>query len=661
MEKVLIFGGTAEGRNLAEYLYKNRISFHICVATEYGEKLLPEGEGISITARRLDVDEMKALILEQQIGTVIDATHPYAALVTKNIKTACKETKTEYIRLSREEAGDALGDHIYVDSVEEAAQYLKANTGNALLTTGSKELAKYTVVPEYGTRLYARVLSTPKVVEECVELGFEGRNLICMQGPFSEELNYVMLKQIKADYLVTKESGDAGGFEEKLRAAKKAGAKAIVIGRPEEDKGISLSQCLEKLNHQFQIESKQKITLLGIGMGAYETMTLEGIRACENAQVIIGAKRILDTLERFHKPVLETYKGEEIDRFIKEHKEYQSIVIALSGDVGFYSGARNLLKILDQYEPEVIPGISTMGYLASKLKTSWEDIKALSIHGRRANMISAIKNNSKVFSLLEGKHHVNELCEELIQYGLSDITLAIGEDLSYDTEKIRIGTPNSLKKESFGSLCALYAENGNAGKTVVTHGLPDEAFLRGKVPMTKEEVRSISISKLGLSKDSVIYDIGAGTGSVAIEMALQAAEGEVYAIEKNREGIQLIQENKKKFGVSNLITVEGTAPLALEDLPSPTHAFIGGSSGNLKEIVSVLLKKNKKIRVVMNGITLETVGEAMSCLKTMEVRDINIVQVSVSKAKAVGDYHMMMGQNPIYIISCTGGLEDETA
>lgn len=661
MEKILIFGGTVEGRSLAEYLYKSGVPFHICVATEYGEKLLPEGEGISVTAKRLDAEDMKTLIAEKQIETVIDATHPYATLVSENIKHACEEAAVSYLRLIREDSMERKEDCIYVESVEEAAGYLKENPGNALLTTGSKELKKYTIVPDYGTRLYARVLSTPKVVEECVELGFEGRNLICMQGPFSEELNYVMLKQIKAAYLVTKDSGDAGGFEEKLRAAKRAGAKAIVIGRPVQDEGLDLNQCLQKLMKELHLEPKKKIILLGIGMGAYETMTIEGVRACEDAQVIIGAKRIVDSLKRFGKPVMESYKGEEIKDFIKEHEEYQSIVIALSGDAGFYSGAKKLLELLKDYEPEVLPGISTVVYLASKLKTSWEDIKMISVHGRKANMISAVKNNRKVFALLEGKQHINELCKEFIRYGLSHIQLAIGEDLSYDTEKIRIGTPDTLKEENFGSLCALYAENEEAENTVITHGLSDESFLRGKVPMTKEEVRSVSISKMKLTKDSIIYDIGAGTGSVAVEMALQAREGFVYAVERNRDGIQLIEENQKKLGASNLLAVEGMAPQALQELPAPTHAFIGGSSGNLKEILELLLEKNKEVRIVINAITLETVAEAVQCLKTMKVQDVDITQITVSKAKILGGYHMMMGQNPVYVISCKGGLDHETA
>ena len=207
----------------------------------------------------------------------------------------------------------------------------------------------------------------------------------------------------------------------------------------------------------------------------------------------------------------------------------------------------------------------------------------------------------------------------------------------------------------------LVVENPEAGSLPVTHGLDDEPFIRGKVPMTKGEVRSVSLSRLRLKQDSVVYDVGAGTGSVSIEMALQAWEGMVYAIEKNPEAVALIGENQKKFRASNIQVVEGLAPEAMEDLPAPTHAFIGGSSGNLKEIMELLLRKNPACRIVINAIALESVAETLNCLKALPVTDVDISSVTAARSKALGRYHMMMGQNPVYIISCTGGSDDDDA
>ena len=175
--------------------------------------------------------------------------------------------------------------------------------------------------------------------------------------------------------------------------------------------------------------------------------------------------------------------------------------------------------------------------------------------------------------------------------------------------------------------------------------------------MTKEEVRGISLSKLQLTRNSIVYDVGAGTGSVSVEIAMQAVEGRVYAIEKKPEAVELLYKNKEKFAADNLEIVEGLAPEACVDLPVPTHAFIGGSSGNMKDILKLLLSKNPGIRVVINCIALESVGEAMNCLNVLPFEQVDIAQVQVAKGKKAGSYHLMMGQNPVYVISCRGKEE----
>jgi precorrin-6Y C5,15-methyltransferase (decarboxylating) len=654
MSKVLVFAGTVEGRRIAEYLYRSDIAVHVCVATDYGEKLLPKGNGITISSKRLTIEEMKVMFIDQQISLVIDATHPYAVLVSQNIKQACEETGKEYIRVLRGSIQGQTEHCTYLDSVEAAVQYLKGTEGNVLLTTGSKDLARFTEVPDYHKRLFARVLSTPSVVAECSKLGFEGRNLICMQGPFSEELNYALLKQIDAKYLVTKESGSAGGFLEKLAAAGRAGVTALVVGRPSKEDGVSFEECLRILRGRFSIRKGKKITLLGIGMGSLDNMTIEGRNACEKADVLIGAKRMLDSLEGFNKPVFTSYQAEEIKEFIERHEEYTDFVVALSGDTGFYSGATKLIELLENYELEVLPGISSAVYLCAKLKKTWQDVKFLSNHGRYENLIGAVKKQEKVFSLLGGQGGAGNLCQKLIDYGLEDVVVYLGEQLSYDDEKITVGSPSQLINHTYAEPCVVLIENKDAKSSVVSHGYSDQSFIRGQVPMTKEEIRSISISKLRLTKNAVIYDIGAGTGSVAVEMALLATEGIVYAIEKKSEAIGLIEENKKKLGADNLVVIEGIAPEVMEQLPVPTHAFIGGSSGNLSEIMKLLLQKNPEVRIVINAITLETMSEALHCVKGLAVTEVEVVQVSISKSQAMGDYHMMLGQNPVNIISCTG-------
>lgn len=662
MSDVLLFGGTAEGRKIAEYLCENGVRVHACVATNYGSSLLPDHPNVSVSMQRLDEDEMRGLIQSLGSPLVIDATHPHAAIVTENIRNACSVAEAEYIRIIRDGGASPEGSYQTFFNIDEAVEYLKKTQGNVLVTTGSKELSKYTSIENYRNRIFARVLSTIEVLEECRRLGFEGKNLICMQGPFSQELNYSMMKHVDAKYLVTKESGGSGGFSEKLEAAQKAGVSVLVIGRPAVETGMELADCFHFLRTRFfpKAAVSRKIVLTGIGMGSRNNMTMEAYQALESADLIIGAKRLTDAAGFSYKPVYNSYKDCEIRQYIEEHPEYEKIVIALSGDVGFYSGAKRLIKALAGYNPRILCGISTVSYLCSKLGESWEDACLTSIHGREENILDRIAKNRKVFALLGGKKTVDDLCRELIRFNLKDVMLHIGERLSYPDEKITSGKPEEILGKNFESLIALLIVNEEADPGIVTHGIADEEFLRAKVPMTKEEVRSISLSKLRLKKDSVIYDIGAGTGSVSVEMALQSPDGVVYAVEKNEEAALLIEKNSIKFSTGNLRIIRALAPDGLAGLPAPTHAFIGGSSGNMREILEELLVKNPHIRIVINASTLETMGEITGIIKEFPMTDLNIVQISASRAKKIGNYHMMEGINPVSIISFTGDGEGET-
>lgn len=650
MEKVIVFAGTTEGYELCRFLSEHQISVYACAATEYGGKALTETPYLHIHTGRLSREEMEAFFLKEAPNFVLDATHPYAAEVTDNIKSACEKTGFFYQRVLREQ-GRQAEKAVYVESTEAAAEFLNTTEGNVLLTTGSKELKKFLGVKDYKERLYARVLSLPSVMEECSAAGFEGKHLIGMQGPFSRELNEAMLRQFHCRYLVTKDSGKAGGFQEKIDAAFSCGAIPVIIGRPLKEEGLSLVECKKWLSQKFGFSLKPQITLLGIGMGSRDTLTIEGEKALEKAELLIGARRIADSVKMPHHTVIYEYDSEKILKCIEENSQYEHIVIALSGDVGFYSGAKKLLHNLGE-DTRVICGISSVVYFMAKAGLSWDDAKIVSAHGRNCNLVSLICHSKKVFSILGTKDGISSLAGRLVSYGMGDVLLYVGENLSYENEKIFVKPAKELVSYEGDTLCVVCAYNENASELMSTHGIKDECFIRGKAPMTKEEVRTVSLMKLGLSEDSVCYDVGAGTGSVAVEMALRAHQGKVYAIEKKEDALALILENKKKFAADNLEIVGGCAPEAMEELPVPTHAFIGGSSGNLKDIIRLLLNKNPEVKIVINCITLETVGEAMEAVREFDFQERDIVQMSVSRSKEVGRYHMMMGENPIYIFTC---------
>ena len=656
MYKAIVFAGTTEGYAICNFLAENGVSVYACAATEYGGSLLKENEFLHVSAGRLKTEDMEELFHKVAPEIVLDATHPYAAEVTKNIRKACENAGVRYQRVLRPE-GDKSSEAVYVESPEEAAEFLSGTEGNIFLTTGSKELAKFTVIPDYKERIFARVLSVPSVIQSCAELGIEGKHLIGMQGPFSAEINEAMLRQFQCSYLVTKDTGLAGGFPEKIEACQRCGATPVIIGRPLKEEGLSLPEARGFLAKFFNLKLSQKISLVGIGMGAEKTLTLEGKKVFDEAELLIGAKRMTEAVQKPGQSVLNEYRSEKIVEYIKAHPEYRTVAIALSGDVGFYSGAKKLVDLLEG-NVEVICGISSVVYFMAKIGLSWDDAKIVSAHGRKCNLVSLIRHNPKMFSILGTEDGVASLARKLVYYGMGDVILYVGENLSYENEKIFHDKAENLTEYRGDALSVVTAYNENATPLSAVHGIRDEEFLRGKAPMTKEEVRTVSLSKLCLAEDSVCYDVGAGTGSVSIEMALRAWNGEVYAIEKKEDALGLLKENRQKFAVDNLKIIPGTAPEAMMELPVPTHAFIGGSSGNMNEIVKLLLEKNPEVRIVINCITLETVTEAMNAIRDFNLTDVDIVQLGAARSKTVGRYHMMMGENPIYIISCSGRGEE---
>ena len=662
MCKVILFGGTTEGRLLAQFLDENRIDSVVCVATEYGGSLVRGCSYVKVIEERLDETEMEELINSEKPQLVIDATHPFAKIVTENILRASENTETEYMRVVRDSDGASSDEAVYVDTVDDAVAWLKDNTeGKILATTGSKELAKYTEIPDYQSRVYARVLSTAESVMKAAELGFEGANLIAMQGPFSREMNKALLTDCGIRYLVTKESGNTGGYADKLEACRECGVTPVIIGRPAAEKGETLASAKGLIAEKFAFDPVRQISLIGIGMGNVDGMTKEALEALDEAELVIGSGRMLKpSLSRYrNKPVFDEYNSDKIAAFINENKGYTKIAVLLSGDTGFYSGAKKLIEALsgEKRHIEVLPGISSLAYFAAKIQKSWDDCVIVSNHGRKASLIPLIRDNAKVFSILGKKDDIMTLAGKLVEYGMNDVTMYMGENLSYDNERILQGRPEQFIGTATEPLAVVMVENHAAGETQLNPltNRGDAEFIRGQVPMTKEEIRILSISKLNLKSDSICYDVGAGTGSVSVEMAVKAPQGHVYAIEKNAEAVELLKNNKKKFMTDNLEIVEGLAPEAFRELPAPTHVFIGGSSGNMDQIVSEILEKSEdNVRFVINCIAMESAAQALECAKKYGIAEPDISQISVSRGHAVGRYTMMKSENPITIICFDG-------
>lgn len=251
-KKFAVFSGTSEGRHLADWAEDKVIEkdFIFFVATEYGGEMMKEHVNIDVRQGRLTPEEMHDILKSEQVKFVIDATHPYATKVTENIKAACKND-FKYLRLYRERIESDVEGLIFADSIEDAVKILNNSTEKVLLTTGSKEIAKFSNVIDKENRLIARVLPTVESINLCLDAGIEKRNIIAMQGPFIKEMNIATMKQYGLTILVTKDTGTVGGFQDKA-ALSELGYRVIIIKRPTDESGYSMSEIKEIILKSYE-------------------------------------------------------------------------------------------------------------------------------------------------------------------------------------------------------------------------------------------------------------------------------------------------------------------------------------------------------------------------------------------------------------------------
>ncbi len=393
------------------------------------------------------------------------------------------------------------------------------------------------------------------------------------------------------------------------------------------------------------------VTLIGMGSGQPENLTLQGLAALRQADLILGARRLLAVLPAgCTENRAAAYRPDEVAELLQTSGA-ENAVLVYSGDTGFYSGASSMMEKLEALgvRARVLPGLSSIQLLAAALGRPWQGWNLVSAHGRTCDPVAECMQGRPTFFLTGGSEDPATLCAQLAAEGFGDVQGVVGQCLGTPEEKLFRGSVKELAAGRFNSLSVLLVEAAEVLPRRAP-GLPDEAFERGDVPMTKQEVRAAMLAKLAVRPEDILWDVGAGTGSVSVELALAAPRGRVYAVECRPEGCALIKANREKFRTRNLVLVEGLAPAALSDLPAPDAVFIGGSKGSLAAIVDAALDKNPDARICVSAIALETLSAAVAAL-TAKGRTVQVSQIAISRARAVGGLHLMMAQNPIYLIT----------
>lgn len=409
----------------------------------------------------------------------------------------------------------------------------------------------------------------------------------------------------------------------------------------------------------------RKVTIIGAGPGNPDLLSRAALDAIDIADVVIGAHRALAGIDVPLDVVrCELVKTADIVAALTDAASWQRAVVVMTGDVGLFSGARRLVEALSgdaQVDVCVIPGISSASYLAARLARPWQDWRFVSAHGVACDIVAEAERAGELFLATSGGEDPSRLSGELVQAGFGDARVTVAERLSYPDERITRATASEIAGQTFDDLNVMLIEfAGGAGSPAnsrwpyASSGIPDELFIRGDVPMTKQEVRAVALAKLRLTATDTVWDVGAGTGSVSIEAALIARAGLVWAVERNATGVRLIRENADAFGCGNVHAVPGVAPEALAKLPVPDAVFVGGSAGELPSIVEAALEKNSQVRLCVPCVTVETLTEACALLSGSRFKGFEACQVSAARAEAVGSHHLMKAQNPVFLVSARG-------
>lgn len=392
---------------------------------------------------------------------------------------------------------------------------------------------------------------------------------------------------------------------------------------------------------------RKELYIIGCGPGGIANLTKEALEAINNCEKVFAFDRLCE-LFRIVREDIESCIYNEIFNKVTNTSAIK-IGILVSGDVGFFSMSRTLIdKFGIDYKIYTLCGISSMQYLCSMLGISYENISCVSLHGREKSVLGNIAYNRYTFVLTGGENNASKILKDLHTSGVGNITVTAGEMLSMKDERIIKGSIEELMQYKFDSLTVLLFENEVFKNK--EDALFDKDFIRNKTPMTKQEVRWISINTLKINPIDVVYDIGAGSGSVSIEMARKAYNGIVYAIEKNEIAFELLNKNKNFLGALNLITIFDEALIAIKKLPIPNKVFIGGSGGNLSEIIHYLYEINPSVKIVINAITIETLTLAMQVFNEFEINP-SVVCLNCARNNVIGNNNLMFANNPVYIIS----------
>jgi len=406
---------------------------------------------------------------------------------------------------------------------------------------------------------------------------------------------------------------------------------------------------------------KSKVHVIGVAPEGASSLFPEARRLVNRAEIVFGGKRLLDMFPSLTSEKIAVRNNlAEITDLIKKNLRHKQMVILASGDPNFYGIASYLTDKLGKEIVEIIPNISAMQVAFARIKESWEDAVFASVHSRPIeDIVETVRLNHKIGIFTDGKHTPAAIARVLLKHGVDGYQAYVCQNLGREHEKVIETDLHGLHKTECSPLNILILLRARQKKPMAalyprSLGIPDAEFQQRKPKeglITKQEVRAVSLAKMRLNDESVLWDIGAGSGAVSIEASFLVRKGRIYAIEKNDADVAIIKKNLQKFHVPNVEVVHTAAPDGLDKLPEPTAAFIGGSGGRMAEILDLLCRRLKPGGcIVINIVALENLSTAINALKARGFA-ADVTLVNISRSTGIKELTRLEGLNPVFVVT----------
>jgi precorrin-6Y C5,15-methyltransferase (decarboxylating) len=414
--------------------------------------------------------------------------------------------------------------------------------------------------------------------------------------------------------------------------------------------------------------------IIGVLDNGIQGLTPEALKAIQSADLVIAASRTLklfsDQISQAEQKDLTGHLKHIPDWITEALQHKKQVVIMATGDPLCHGIASYLLKKLPNEQLRVIPNVSSVQLAFSRIGLPWQDVQIVSVHSKDAGewvkaagsehglytLLQALFNHHKLAVLTSPENTPDRIARMMLMENIADqFTLTVAENLLCNDEKvIKNANAEYIAKQHFNgnNIVILQGKQKSTGKVIF--GVQDSNFLQRKPDkglITKREVRAVSLARMQLKASSVVWDIGAGSGAVGLEAARICNHGYVYAIEKNRADFEIASNNAQKFEIYNYHLINNKAPLGIEDWPNPDAIFIGGTGGELVELITLCLQRlHSNGWLVMNFVTVENLPTTIDTLKKQEAI-WDITQLQASRSQAILQMNRLKAENPVWIIS----------